>query len=53
MHLDISNTGDTILETYNILNNEILNKVSTDTHYIGLYAKLIKELIINKKWQKK
>jgi len=40
-------------ETYNILNNEILNKVSTDTHYIGLYAKLIKELIINKKWQKK
>jgi len=40
-------------ETYDILNNEILNKVSTDNHYISLYSKLIKELIINKKWQKK
>jgi hypothetical protein len=25
----------------------------TDNHYIDLYAKLVKELIINKKWQKK
>jgi len=40
-------------ETYEILNNEILNKVSTDNHYINLYSRLVKELIINKKWQKK
>jgi len=40
-------------ETYEILNNEILNKVATDNHYVGLYAKLVKELIINKKWQRK
>ena len=40
-------------ETYEIINNEIMNKVFTDNHYIYLYAKLIKELIINKKWQKK
>jgi hypothetical protein len=30
-----------------------MNKVMTDNHYIDLYAKLVKELIINKKWQKK
>jgi len=40
-------------ETYEILNNEILNKVFTDNHYVYLYARLAKELIINKKWQKK
>ncbi len=40
-------------ETYEILNSEIINKVSTDSHFVYLYAKLIKELIINKKWQKK
>jgi len=40
-------------ETYDIINNEIMNKVFTDNHYIYLYAKLVKELIINKKWQKK
>lgn len=40
-------------ETYEIINNEILNKVSTDNHYVYLYAKLVKELIINKKWQRK
>lgn len=40
-------------ETYNILNDEILNKVATDNHYVYLYARLAKELIINKKWQKK
>ena len=40
-------------ETYDIINSEIMNKVFTDNHYIDLYAKLVKELIINKKWQKK
>lgn len=40
-------------ETFDILNNEILNKVANDNHYIYLYSKLVKELIINKKWQKK
>jgi len=40
-------------ETYDIINTEIMNKVMTDNHYIDLYAKLVKELIINKKWQKK
>jgi hypothetical protein len=40
-------------ETYDIINAEIMNKVMTDNHYIDLYAKLVKELIINKKWQKK
>jgi len=40
-------------ETFEILNNEILNKVFDDNHYIYLYSKLVKELIINKKWQMK
>jgi len=40
-------------ETYDILNDEILNKVFQDSNYISLYSKLIKELIINKKWQRK
>jgi len=40
-------------ESYEILNQEIFNKIHTDTYFIGLYAKLVKELIINKKWQKK
>jgi hypothetical protein len=40
-------------ESYEILNQEISNKIHTDTYFIGLYAKLVKELIINKKWQKK
>lgn len=40
-------------ESYEILNQEILNKIHTDTYFISLYAKLVKELIINKKWQKK
>jgi len=40
-------------EAYEILNQEILNKIHTDTYFISLYAKLVKELIINKKWQKK
>jgi len=40
-------------ESYEILNNEILNKIHMDTYFISLYAKLVKELIINKKWQKK
>ena len=40
-------------ETYDVLNNEILNKVFTDNHYVYLYARLAKELIINMKWQKK
>ena len=40
-------------ETYDILNEEIMKKVYDDTHYIGLYAKLVRELVINKKWQKK
>lgn len=40
-------------ESYEILNQEISNKIYTDTYFIGLYAKLVKELIINKKWQKK
>jgi hypothetical protein len=40
-------------ESYEILNQEISNKIHTDTYFISLYAKLVKELIINKKWQKK
>jgi hypothetical protein len=40
-------------ESYEILNQEIFNKIHTDTYFISLYAKLVKELIINKKWQKK
>ena len=40
-------------ESYEILTQEISNKIHTDTYFIGLYAKLVKELIINKKWQKK
>jgi hypothetical protein len=40
-------------ESYEILNQEISNKIHTDTYFINLYAKLVKELIINKKWQKK
>lgn len=40
-------------ESYEILNQEIFNKIHTDTYFINLYAKLVKELIINKKWQKK
>ena len=40
-------------ETFEIMNNEILNKVYNENHYIYLYSKLVKELIINKKWQKK
>ena len=40
-------------ESYEILNQEILNKIHTDTYFISLYSKLVKELIINKKWQKK
>jgi hypothetical protein len=40
-------------ESYEILNQEIFNKIHTDTYFIGLYAKLVKELIINRKWQKK
>lgn len=40
-------------ETYQILNSEIINKVYTDNQYVYLYARLVKELIINKKWQRK
>ena len=40
-------------ETYDILNEEIMKKVYDDTHYVGLYSRLVKELVINKKWQKK
>jgi hypothetical protein len=40
-------------ETYELLNKEIMEKVLGDLHYGTLYAKLVKELIINKKWQKK
>ena len=35
-------------ESYEILNQEISNKIHTDTYFITLYAKLVKELIINK-----
>jgi hypothetical protein len=45
--------GLVYFESYEILNQEISNKIHTDTYFIGLYAKLVKELIINKKWQKK
>lgn len=40
-------------ETFDILNFEILNKVFHDNNYVYLYAKLVKELIVNKKWQRK
>lgn len=40
-------------ETYGLLNKEIMEKVLGDSHYGFLYAKLVRELIINKKWQKK
>lgn len=40
-------------ETFDLLNKEIMDKVLGDSHYVGLYAKLVRELIINKKWQKK
>ena len=40
------------IELYDILCDEILNKVELDNHYVYLYAKLVHELIINKKWQK-
>lgn len=40
-------------DTYDVINREIMNKVHDDTYYVALYGKLIKELIINKKWQKK
>ena len=40
-------------ETYDIINKEIMDKVYNDTYYVTLYSKLVKELIINKKWQKK
>lgn len=44
--------GVKFIELYDILCQEILNKVETDNYYVFLYAKLVKELIINKKWQK-
>ena len=39
-------------ETYDLLNREIMEKVMSDSHYGFLYARLVRELIINKKWQK-
>ena len=38
-------------DLYEILTNEIIKKIHIDKKYLKLYAKLIKELSINKKWQ--
>ena len=40
-------------DTYQIIIDELLIKILSDKQYLYIYARLIKELIINKKWQKK
>ena len=40
-------------ETYEILIKELINKVKIDKHYIKIYGRLVNELFINKRWQKR
>ena len=41
----------TYIESYSIIISEIIKKIHSDSKYLKIYAKLIRELSINKKWQ--
>ena len=41
----------TYIESYPIVISEIIKKIHSDKKYLKIYAKLIRELSINKKWQ--
>jgi hypothetical protein len=40
------------IETYDILTDELFKKIDCDRKYLKIYAKLVYELSVNKKWQK-
>jgi len=40
------------VDTYNLLIDELFKKFDSDKKYLRIYAKLIYELSVNKKWQK-
>lgn len=40
------------IDTYNILIEELFKKIDCDRKYLKIYAKLVYELCVNKKWQK-